>query len=191
MRHAIVGLCLFALCACEAVPEAEDDKPEEGAPAPGVDPNLRIGHVMFEVGHRFESAGRAAQARNWGYAEYQVQELLEMFDADMTRAALPGDCNDAVADGMYESLQRQLPALRAAAHGQDAEAFARELATASGSCNGCHAGCNVPFIRVPSEPGAEVPSIALERPPADARPADERPAGERAPSSELRDPWAD
>ncbi|MBX3271399.1 MAG: hypothetical protein KF729_14125 [Sandaracinaceae bacterium] len=186
-RHAIVWLCGLALFACEAEPGAEDDKPEEGAPAPGVDPNLRIGHVMFEVGHRFESAGRAAQARNWGYAEYQVQEILEMFDADMTRAALPGDCNDAVADGMYESLLRQLPALRAAAHGQDAEAFARELATASGSCNGCHAGCNVPFIRVPSEPGAEVPTIALEAPPA-ARPAPE--PAPPAEGSEIRDPWA-
>ncbi len=162
MRHAIATLLAITLLGCggETTEPEGDDKPGEDDPPPGVDPNLRIGHVMVEVGHRFETAGRAAEAGSWGLAEYQVQEILEMFDQDMTRAALPGDCNDAVADQMYENLRRHLPTLRGAAADEDTTAFGEHFATASGSCNGCHAGCNVAFIRVPSAPGSEVPTIA-------------------------------
>lgn len=170
MRHAIATLLAITLLACggETTEPEEDDKPGEEDPPPGVDPNLRIGHVMVEVGHRFETSGRAAEAGSWGLAEYQVQEILEMFDQDMTRAALPGDCNDTVADQMYENLRQHLPTLRGAASDEDATAFRERFATASGFCNGCHAGCNVAFIRVPSTPGSEVPVVAPTPEPAPA-----------------------
>lgn len=165
-RALLIGLLLLG-CGSESAgggdesSEEDDGKPDEDAPDPGVDPNLRIGHVMVEVGQRLERAGRASEASNWGLAAYEVQEILEMFETDMTRAALPGDCTDAVSDQMYENLLDQLPTLQQAAADEDAAAFRAQFSTASGSCNGCHAGCNVAFIRVPSTPGAEVPMIAL------------------------------
>jgi len=146
----------------EAPDEATPD--EEAAPRdPEVDPNLRIGHVMAEVGYRFQMAGRAGQSGRWELAAYQSHEILEMFDMDMRRALLPGDCDDDVADSMYEQLRsNQLADLRDAAVNEDGDAFAEHFATVSGSCNGCHGGCNVAFIQVPSEPGAEVPRVAAD-----------------------------
>lgn len=141
-----------------------DDKPtDEDGPPPGVDPNLRIGQVMVEVGHRFEIAGRAAEAERWGLAHYEVHEILEMFEMDMTRAALPGDCDDTLSDSTYAALlETQLPALRDAAENEDADAFASQFRTVSASCNACHAGCQVAFVEVPGTPGSEVPRIADE-----------------------------
>ncbi len=138
------------------------DKPGEDAPDHGVDPNLRIGHVMVEVGHRIEMAGRAAEASNWGLAGYEVEETLEIFNMDMTRSALPGVCNDSISDAMYENLLDELPELRGAAEREDVDGFAARFATVSSSCNGCHAGCNVAFIRVPDRPGAAIPMIASD-----------------------------
>lgn len=131
------------------------DKPEGPIENP-----LRIGAVMVETGHRFETSGRAATAGRWELAAYEAEELLELFEADMSRAPLPGDCNDAVSDAMYlQLIEEQLPALRAAAEREERDAYAAAFRTASSSCNGCHAGCRVPFVEVPGEPGAGVPRI--------------------------------
>lgn len=168
MKRGALILSLLLLATCGGEDGASDgdgpDKPDEDAVPSGVDPNLRIGHVMAEVGYRFEMAGQAAQSERWELAEYQSQEIAEMFDMDMSRALLPGDCNDDIADTMYGNLLRQLPELRDAAGDQDADAFAEQFAIASGNCNGCHAGCNVAFIQVPDTPGAEVPRVAPENP---------------------------
>lgn len=179
MRRAIfmAALLLGGACGGEGEAPEDDGKPEEERD-PEVDPNLRIGHVMVEVGHRFESAGRAAEAENWGFATYQVQEILEMFQLDMRRALLPGDCDDAVADQMYENLLDQLPVMHEAGENENAAGFREHFATASGYCNGCHAGCNVAFIRVPSAMGAEVPMIATPAP--EPTPVTELPAPEEA-----------
>ncbi|MEZ4339560.1 MAG: hypothetical protein R3B82_23300 [Sandaracinaceae bacterium] len=176
MRHAWRWLLALTLLSCaEPSPETpDDDKPEEGSMASGVDSSLRIGHVMVEVGHRLETSGRAAEAANWGLAIFEVQELIEMFETDMTRALLPGDCNDTIADSAYEELLSQLPVMQEAAENENLTGFREHFATASATCNGCHAGCNVAFIRVPSTAGAEVPMIDL-RPPAPPEPVETPP----------------
>jgi len=114
--------CLsLAACLCGCGP----DKPEGPIEHP-----LRIGAVMVETGHRFETSGRAATAGRWGLAAYEAEELLELFEADMSRAPLPGDCNDTVSDAMYMQLiEEQLPALRAAAEREDRDAYAAAFRT--------------------------------------------------------------
>lgn len=143
--------CLFASCS------PSSDKPAEDAPPPDT---IRIGAVMMETGRRFETAGRASTSGRWELAEYEVHEILELFEADMPRALLPGDCNDEVADAMFEDLDRtQLAALRQAAGDRDEQAFRSQFARVSASCNGCHTACQVPFVEVPSEPGGAVPRL--------------------------------
>lgn len=164
MRHFWLAALVLLGCGEQTAEAPEDDKPEEGSMAPGADPNLRIGHVMVEVGHRLETSGRAAEAGNWGLCTYEVQEIREMFETDMARALLPGDCNDAVADAAYEELVSQLPSMQETAENENLTGFREHFATASETCNSCHAGCNVAFVRVPSTAGAEVPMIDL-RPP--------------------------
>jgi len=161
-------------------------KPTEaaGGPPPGTDPDLRIGHVMVEVGQRLEIAGRAANAERWELAAYEANELVEMFHADMSRALLPGVCDDSVSDSTYATLLDEgLPALREAASERDAEAFSARFAAASASCNACHAGCEVTFIEVPSAPGSSVPRVGA--PASTPAPASEpSPASSPAPASE-------
>lgn len=164
-----VATCGLVLGLCVSCGESEADK--DGDTSENVTPaqqaardaaNLRIGHVMVEVGHRMETAGRAGAAAQWGLAGYEAHEIIEMFDDDMSRALLPGVCDDDIADQMYFALKdAQLPALRQAAEDEDAAAFSTAFATAAASCNGCHATCEVAFIEVPSEPGAGVPRIGI------------------------------
>lgn len=153
----------LAICLCVG---CGPDKPGADAPSPEADASLRIGHVMVETGHRFETAGRAAQAERWELARYQVHEILEMFEDDMTRALLPGACDDSVSDSMYANLvETQLPELRDAAEAEDRALFDERFATVSGSCNGCHTGCEVGFIQVTETPGEEVPRVRSENEP--------------------------
>ena len=143
---ALIGGLALVTGACDATdkPEADDDPP----PA-----DLRIGHVMVEVGHRFETAGRAASADRWPLAEYEVHEILEMFHDDMGRALLPGDCVDAVVDPLFVTLRdEQLPRLRDLAGEADEAEFRAQFQRVAASCNGCHAGCDVAFVEVPTEP---------------------------------------
>lgn len=148
MRALVVTVMLVTVgCA----PEKPEGEPTE---------TVRIGAVMMETGRRLETAGRASRAGRWELAEYEVHEIEELFETDMSRALLPGDCDDQIADQMFEQLDReQLRALRDAAHARDEAAFASAFRTATASCNGCHGACRVPFVQVPSEPGEAVPRL--------------------------------
>lgn len=147
------ALALLALLAAACSP----DKPADDAPLEGT---VRIGAVMMETGRRFETAGRASAAGRWELAEYEVHEILELFEADMPRALLPGECNDEIADRMFEELDRtQLAELRQAAHERDEQAFRARFARVAASCNGCHAACQVAFVEIPVEPGSAVPRL--------------------------------
>ncbi len=153
-RLHVIALVVLASCSPE--------KPDEGA-AP-ID-TVRIGAVMMETGRRFETAGRAGESGRWELAEYEVHEILELFEADMPRALLPPDCNDAIADAMFEDLDRhQLATLRNAAGEHDAAAFRQQYGRVAASCNGCHTACQVPFVQVPTEPGLGVPRLDAVEP---------------------------
>ncbi|MFK7985809.1 MAG: hypothetical protein AB8I08_07230 [Sandaracinaceae bacterium] len=205
---AACGLLLGLFVGCDASDkDSEEPEVSEAQQAARDAANLRIGHVMIEVGHRMETAGRASVASQWGLAGYEVHEIIEVFDDDMGRALLPGVCNDDIADQMYFALKdEQLPALRQAAEDQDAEAFRTGFATAAASCNGCHATCEVAFIEVPTQPGVGVPRIGTQTPtpptevlnPWGPDPSEESgeaapdaPAAQRGtPRREVLDPWS-
>jgi hypothetical protein len=139
---------------CVLVLSCAPDKPEvdEGT--------IRIGALMMENGRRFETAGRAANAGRWELAEYEVHEILELFEVDMPHAPLPADCDDEQADRMFENLSsRELPVLRSAARERNIARFEGAYRTAAASCNGCHSACEVAFVEVPTQPGALVPSL--------------------------------
>jgi hypothetical protein len=147
MRWTILALAAILLSCGE-------DKPEQD---PGT---LRIGAVMLENGQRFETSGRAAAAGRWELAAYEVEEILELFAADMPNAPLPPDCNDAAADSLYETLvDTQLPTLKRAAQARDMAAYSAAYRDVSVSCNGCHSACNAGFIEVLPTPGTTIPSL--------------------------------
>lgn len=169
MRTLVIVLALGALVACSG-----SDKPEEAAlPIE----NVRVGAVMMETGRRLETAGRARQAGRWELAEYEVHEIEELFEEDLSRALLPGECNDAISEQMFDEITRtQLPALRVAAGNRDDAAFASAWRDTTARCNGCHGACRVAFVQVPAQPGSSVPRIEPEAPAAEAP----SPAGDTA-----------
>ncbi len=115
---------------------------------------------MVETAHRFELAGVARSAGRWELAAYEVGEIAELFDVDVSRALLPGACDDDVSEAMFSRLlDEELPALKQAAEERDDALFAERYRLASVSCNTCHATCAVSFIEVPNTPGADVPRL--------------------------------
>ncbi len=146
-----VFLAALALCALAC---SGEEKPEQA------EATVRIGAVMLENGRRFEIAGHAAAAERWELAEYEAHEIIELFEADMPRAPLPGECDDAAVDRIFERISNEeLPALRTAAHERSAERFGAAYRRVAASCNGCHVACQVAFVEVPTAPGGEVPSL--------------------------------
>lgn len=189
-RYAVFALLLLA---CDGGKPAEDEADPEA--------NIRIGQLMVETGHRFETSGRAAMAGRWGLARYEAHEIIELFQTDMTRALLPGECNDDISDPAYFAvMDERLPALVAAAEREDREAYEGAFAATAAQCNTCHATCGVPFIEVPTAPGLEVPRVEALGEPTPAREeaaedadADEAEAdddGEEPPAENAQDPYA-
>jgi len=115
------------------------DKPAASdAPPPASEPP-RISAVMVETAHRFEMAGKARVAGRWDLSAYEVGEIIELFDVDMSRAFLPGVCDDSISEPMFSQLlDHQLPALKEAAQQHDAALFAQRYQLVSASCNTCH-----------------------------------------------------
>jgi hypothetical protein len=146
MRISLAAL-VFLLSACSP------DKPPEQEPP-------EIGQVMMENGRRFELSGRAATNGRWEFSEYEAHEMQELFEGDLADALLPPDCNDQIAEAMFNSLERTyIPALATAAHRRDRAAYDRAFRDAATTCNGCHSACRVQFVEVPSVPGSAVPNI--------------------------------
>jgi len=153
-RWLLILSVLTALTSCHDTP---NKPPASDSPAPAPP---RIGALMVETGHRFELAGMARSAGRWELATYEVGEIAELFDVDVSRALLPGACDDDVSEAMFSRLlDEELPALKQAADERDDALFAERYRLASVSCNTCHATCAVGFIEIPDAPGHNVPRL--------------------------------
>jgi hypothetical protein len=131
-----------------------------GQDKPAAPPDLELGDVMMRTAHRFELSGRAGATGHWEIAEYEADEILEMWNGDIPRVLFPGECNDALVDRYYdEAHDQRVPALRDAAHTHDRAQFDAAFAATATTCNSCHAACQRAFIRVPTIPGRGVPDL--------------------------------
>jgi hypothetical protein len=117
-----------------------------------------FGDIMFEVGRRFERAGRAVAAGRWELAQYDLGEIDEMF-ADIPTAVMPEDVTidlkpiaKAFADTHPAELKRAIAA-------RDRAAFEASFTRAAGTCNGCHQAARRAFIEVPTKIGVAVPVV--------------------------------
>ncbi len=122
------------------------------APAP------RFGELMTQVGRRFELFGRAALARRWELAAFELGELRETFD-DVPTAVMPVDVKADVpqlAKGFVPTIETTLEAALAK---HDVASAATAFASAAQACNACHQATGKPFIEVPDKPGEPVPRL--------------------------------
>ncbi len=120
-------------------------------------PPIRYGAIMPELGRRFELLGRAAKARRFELASYEVHEIEEMFEDDLSHAAQPGEVKTSLLPFSSEFLNAEIPPLRAAARSADGPGLASAFRSAAASCNACHSAADKAFIAIPSEAGLGVP----------------------------------
>ncbi len=104
-----------------------------------------LGTVMMEYGKRFALVKFAADAGDWGMAQYQLKEAVEIQEVGETtrpaRAAL-----------LKSFEQTYLDPLSAAIENQDATAFNTAFTQAIAGCNACHTAAGFSFVRVQSPP---------------------------------------
>jgi hypothetical protein len=123
-------------------------------------PQPRYGELMAEVGHRFETMGRAAKAHRYELATFELDELGEVFEEDLPHAERPKVPTEVNLEGLAEAFHRtHPPELRAALERHDLAAFAKAFARAADTCNGCHKVTGHAFIEIPGTPGSAVPKL--------------------------------
>jgi len=118
----------------------------------------RSGALMAEVGRRFELLGRAAAARRWDLASFELEELGEVFE-DLPRAKLPQHANVDLRGLEQAFTKANVAELDAALRARDLTGLATAFARAAGACNGCHQATGHAFVEIPAEPGAGVPKL--------------------------------
>jgi len=144
--------------ATSATPEtAHDAEAREGDEA---EHGPHYGALMAEIGRRFELAGRAAEARRYALAAFEIEEMQEVFGEDLPRAAPPRQGDPKKLAVLTNELhEQQLVALAKAADDSDADAFAKTFALAAQTCNACHQATEHAFVEIPEQPGKEVPRL--------------------------------
>jgi hypothetical protein len=131
-----------------------DPPPKEPAP------QLRYGELMSEVGHRFETMGRAVKAHRYELAAFELDELEEVFDEDLPHAERPKVPTEVNLDGLADAFRKtHPPELDDALKAHNQAAFAKAFARAAETCNGCHKVTGHPYIEVPGTPGSAVPRM--------------------------------
>jgi len=118
----------------------------------------RLGSLMTEVGRRFELLGRAATARRWELAEFELGELRETFD-DVPRAVMPDDVKADVPTLARTFVPVIEDALAGAVATHDLAQLEPAFAAAADACNKCHQAAGKAFIEVPARPGQPVPRL--------------------------------
>ncbi len=142
--------------------EAPTPQPSTAAPAPA---GKHFGDLMFEVGRRFERAGRAVEAGRWALADYDVGEIEEVFGQDVPTAIMPEDVHIDLLPIAREFANSVPATLHKAIASRDKAAFEAAFASASERCNACHEEAGKPFIQVPSKIGVPVPRLDPVAPP--------------------------
>jgi hypothetical protein len=106
-----------------------------------------LGTVMTEYGNRFVDVYFAARGRNWGLAQYQLHEMLEIQEVgEATRPKHAANLK-AFEDGYLKPLSDTI--LK-----KDWNAFQELYGEAADGCNACHAATGHAFIhfKLPTKP---------------------------------------
>jgi len=140
-----LAVLLVAIAACAPPPPPQPPKPH------------RLGDQMIEVGMRFARAANAVVAGRWELADYDVDELRELFEA-FEPAQWKGNAEETRI--AREFGRDNLAALLAATKAHDRAAFDRELARAADVCNACHKAGGKDYIEVAGVAGAEMPLVS-------------------------------
>ncbi len=123
-----------------------------------------LGTVMIEYGKRFAMLKFAVDAGDWGMAQYQLKEQIEIQEV--------GETTRPAKTSLLKSFeQTNLEPLSAAIENQDEGAFNTAYSEAIAGCNACHVATGHPYVRVEMPPSSPQPFLLLGS--SDAHPAEE------------------
>ncbi|GEM_PF-404374 len=114
-----------------------------------------LGTVMREYAYRFATAWFAAQAKDWGMAQYQIKEATEIQEVGETTR--PGN-----AERLKNFEHAFLDQLMKDIQSQDLNAFQTDYKNAVQGCNACHEATGHPYVHVgvPTEPPVDFLKLA-------------------------------
>jgi len=118
-----------------------------------------LGTVMIEYGKRFQLAKLAADAGDWGMAQYQLKEQIEI--QEVGEATRPAN-----AELLAAFEHAYLDPLGEAIVSMDKAAFDTAYDAAITGCNECHVGTGHPYVRYQSP--TENPQAFLAMPATDS-----------------------
>jgi hypothetical protein len=143
-------------CALSAGCTRHQEQEHEATGSAGAE---RYGSLMFEVGQRYELLGRAASAKRWELAAFELHELEETFE-ELPAAKQPDNPDHVDLRGLEEAFENtHPPKLRSALKAKDGSAFSKAFKDTAGTCNACHDATGHGFVEIPGEPGATVPKL--------------------------------
>jgi len=143
-----------------------------GCHASGEQAGWRYGALMAEAGQRFELIGRAGAAQRFELAEFELDELKELFEQDFPHAEPPRESDGVPLQSMLEAmLAGDFPKLKSSLAARDREAFDKAYGAMASSCYGCHVATGHGYLVVSAVPGTQVFGLA----PAEAGPSTARP----------------
>jgi hypothetical protein len=99
-----------------------------------------LGTVMQEYGRRFAMVKMAADAGDWGMAQYQLDEAIEI--QEVGEATRPEK-----ADMLSNFEHTYLDPLAKTIEAKDKAAFGSAYSKAIDGCNGCHVATGHPYVR--------------------------------------------
>jgi len=96
--------------------------------------------TMIEVTYRYSELYWAGQDKNWGYAEHQVEHMEETIELGLQRRPQRVQSAQMIFP-VLEELKKSIQA-------KDQQAFQRNFASLTKTCNACHIAENEPYIIV-------------------------------------------
>ena len=106
-----------------------------------------LGTVMTEYGNRFVDVYYAAKGGNWGLAQYQLKEMLEIQEVGEATRPAKAPLLKSFEEGYLLPLEKTISA-------KQWKKFDSLYRDAADGCNGCHAATDHEFIhfRLPAKP---------------------------------------
>ena len=142
----IAAMFAIAISACQTQTEQTFETRWAGEDLQEIISNLESQHggfdqTMMQTNYRYNELYWAGQDGNWGYAEYQLDEMLEGLEDGFLRRP---EREASAAQFVDQAAPRLLQAIQTG----DKEAFQEAFVRFASSCNTCHAMEDVPFIQM-------------------------------------------
>jgi cytochrome c553 len=139
-------MLVIAFSACQTQTEQTFETEWAGEDLQEIISNLESQHggfdiTMMQTSYRYNEIYWAGQDENWGYADYQLHEMLEGLEDGFVRRP---EREASAAQFVDQAAPRLLQAIEAG----DKAAFQESFIRFASSCNTCHAMEDMPFIQV-------------------------------------------